>query len=160
MFACLITTSAYADTLVSAEDPATILDIAKGFGSAELSTDDDGDPMITGRIEGTRYAVFFYGCQDGEACENIQFSAGWSGYQVSAAQLHNWNAQTLFGKAYLDDVGDPILELAVNLKYGVSRKNLDDTFDWWKVVMKGFEMDVLNAPGGQTLDAEDVSTPI
>jgi hypothetical protein len=158
--ACLITTSAHADDLISAEDPPAILQIAKGFGSAELTTDDDGDPMIAGRISGTRYAVFFYRCQGGKACENIQFSAGWSGYQVSAAQLHDWNAQSLFGKAYLDEVGDPILELAVNLKHGVSKRNLDDTFDWWKVVLKGFENDVLNQSGAQTDGIEDVSTPI
>jgi hypothetical protein len=160
MLAVLLTSTVHADTLVSAAEPQAILDIAKGFGSAELATDDDGDPMIAGRMAGTRYAVFFYGCQDGTACQNIQFSAGWSGYQVSAGELHDWNAQSLFGKAYLDEVGDPILELAVNLKYGVSRKNLDDTFDWWKVVLKGFENDVLHGPDGQTDGAEDVSVPI
>lgn len=151
---------AYAEDLVSAEDPNAILEIARGFGSAELAKDEDGDPMITGRTRGTRYAIYFYQCTDGQACENIQFSAAWSGYRVSADQLHAWNRDMLFGKAYLDEVGDPVLEMAVNLKYGVTRKNLDDTFDWWKVVLQEFEDIVLNAVEAQGGDMEHVSDPI
>ena len=116
--------------------------------------------MITGRMAGIKYHVFFYRCTDGKECENIQFSAGWSGYSVSAAQLQDWNRQSLFGKAYLDDVGDPILEMAVNLNHGVSRQNLDDTFDWWKVVLQEFERDVLNASDTESGEAEQVVAPI
>ena len=134
---------AFAADLVTAKQPSQILSIAKGFGSAKLETDNSGDPVIRGRIDGTRYTVYFYGCDSGKNCDDIQFMAGWSGYKVSRAALNNWNKERRYGTAYLDDENDPILHMAVNLKYGVSRQNLDDTFDWWKVALKDFTKEVL-----------------
>jgi hypothetical protein len=54
--------AARAQDLVAADDPAKILEIARGFGSAELETDSEGAPLIRARIDGTRYSVFFFGC--------------------------------------------------------------------------------------------------
>ena len=48
-----------------------------------------------------------------------------------------------FGKAYLDQDGDPRLEMTVNLDYGVTQRNLDDTFDWWTKALARFKRDVL-----------------
>jgi len=31
----------------------------------------------------------------------------------------------------------------VNLFGGVTRKNLDDTFDWWRVVLNGVKTDLV-----------------
>jgi len=143
IFTCLAATPAYSAKLVSADDPEAILDIAKGYGSAELTTDAEGDPKIVGRMKGTRYSVMFYGCDNGKYCDDIQFTASWSGYKVSMNEINTWNKNMRYGKAYLDDDNDPTLEIAVNLNHGVTRTNLDDTFDWWGVALDGFEEDVL-----------------
>lgn len=134
---------AYAVELVTAKSPSRILSIAKGFGSAKLDKDADGDPLIRGRIAGTQYNVHFYGCKDGRNCEDIQFMAGWTGYKVSPETLNRWNMERRYGTAYLDGDNDPILHMPVNLKHGVSQANLDDTFDWWKVALKDFTKEVL-----------------
>ncbi|GEM_PF-6816669 len=46
----LATTTTQATEMINAENPEAILDIAKGFGSARLKKDREGDPMISGRI--------------------------------------------------------------------------------------------------------------
>ena len=134
-----------AGELVDGSDPAVLLDLAKGYGSAELDVDPDGDPRITGRIEGSKYLVHFYGCDDGKNCKTIVFRAAWtSDGEYTLEQMNAWNQDHLFGSAYLDSDGDPTLDMSANLNYGVSRDNLDDTFDWWKVALGQFASDVIN----------------
>lgn len=141
---CLSMMPAYAASQLSAEDPEAILQVAKGYGSAELSTDSDGDPHIVGRMSGTKYGIYFYGCENGRNCDDIQLRAAWSGPKVSLHQINQWNKDKRYGKAYLDDDNDPTLEISVNLKHGVSRANLDDTFDWFRIAVEGFEKEVLD----------------
>lgn len=130
--------------LVTAGDVDRIAEIARGFGSATVETDPVGDPMIVGRMDGTQYGVLFYGCTDGSDCRDIQFFTRWTaGRPLDVAAINDWNAATRFAKAYLDAEGDPVLEFAVNLFGGVSETNLDDTFDWWRLLMDGFAADVL-----------------
>lgn len=129
--------------LVDATNPSRIYEIAKGFGSAELDKDSQGDPRITGRIDGTKYGIYFYGCSNGRDCDDIQFSAGWSGAKVTLDDVNRWNRQKRYGKAYLDRDGDPRLEMVVNIDYGVSSKNLEDSFSWWMKALKGFKEEIL-----------------
>ncbi|PSL12259.1 putative sensory transduction regulator [Marinobacterium halophilum] len=131
--------SVQAEPLVTAADPEQIAQLVRGFGSAVVDQDEYGDPLITGRIEGTKYGIFFYNCTDGADCKDIQFAAAWSDKAISRARINEWNRDMRFGKAYLDDEGDPNLEMAVNLRYGVSTDNFDDTIDWWRVVTADFE---------------------
>jgi len=138
--ALLLAPVAKAQQLVTAGQPEEIENIARGYGSANLTEDNRGDPMVTGRIDGTRYQVLFYGCTNGAECRSIQFSAGWiTDGAVSRAQIGEWNRTRRFGKAFLDNEGDPVLQWDVNLFGGVSRRNLDDTFDWWRIVLAQFE---------------------
>ncbi|KEO51909.1 YbjN domain-containing protein [Thioclava pacifica] len=135
---------AQAETLIDGSDPEAIRAIASGYGSATLETDSEGDPQIVGRIDGTQYIVLFYGCTNGANCNSIQLTAGWSGVAVSLSQINGWNSGMRFGKAYLDEDGDPTIEMNVNLDFGVSRDNLDDTFDFWRLVLSQFEEEVLD----------------
>ncbi|GAA0697622.1 YbjN domain-containing protein [Marinobacterium maritimum] len=128
-----------AEPLVDATNPETLVQLVRGFGSATLEKDDYGDPLITGRIDGSKYGIYFYGCDNNRNCNDVQFSAAWSGYDVSMRRLNEWNKTKRYGKAYLDEDGDPNIELIVNLKYGVSRDNFDDTVDWWMLTMKEFK---------------------
>lgn len=133
------TTSASASGLVDATNPQVIRDIIAGFGSAELGKDSKGDPKITGRMDGNSYTVFFYGCQNGNNCDDIQFNAGWSKKGLSLEDLNNWNLKKRYGKVFIDSVGDPILQMTVNIDYGVSRKNLEDSISWWKRSFSDFD---------------------
>lgn len=127
---------ALAQNLVTAGNPEKILEIARGFGSAEMETDSDGSPRIRARMAGTLYTVFFYGCEDGKDCTTIQFWMYTDAPPNALVVVNNWNRDRRFGKAYLDDEGDVVVEMDVNLLGGVSAKNLDDTFDWWRIVLE------------------------
>lgn len=131
------------ESVITAE-PEVILNYARGFGGARLSEDAEGDPMIDGRIEGTRYLILFYGCEDGANCTEIQLTAGWTGSDLSLEDVNAWNREYRFAKAYIDDEGDPILEMNLNLEHGVSPNNLDSSFEWWATMLKGFTDEALN----------------
>jgi hypothetical protein len=124
--------------ILDATDPEGILNIARGFGAATLGTDSVGDPQVTGRIEGNAYTIFFYGCADGRDCTNLQFSSGWISDDVDLNMINSWNRGTRFARAYLDDEDDPIIEMDVNLQFGVSRRNFDDTFRIWAATLDSF----------------------
>lgn len=135
---------AAAQGLLTASDVEEIANLARGYGAATVTTDTVGDPMITGRIDGMRYAVLFYGCTAGANCRDIVFAASWgpdTGATLEA--INQWNAETRFGKAYLDDDQSPAIEMTVNLFGGVSPANLDDTIEWWAMVLKQFRDEVI-----------------
>lgn len=135
--------SAQAATIIDASSPSAIAEAARGFGSASIETDNTGDPKITGRIDGNRYGIFFYGCSSGKNCKSVQFYAGWAGQKVSLAAINEWNKSKRYGRAYLDKDNDPMLEMDVNLHGGVTRDNLDNTIDNWATLVKTFKSQVI-----------------
>lgn len=124
--------------LVFGTDIETIAEIARGYGRVEIEKDDRGDPMLTGRIDGMRYGVWFYGCVENENCTSLQFFSFWSDTGATVVHMNDWNDTKRWGKAYLDDEANAVLALDVNLFAGVPHDNLDDTFEWWTVLMKDF----------------------
>jgi hypothetical protein len=135
-----------AETIITAKNAKKIFEIAKGFGSASLDKDSDGDPRIRGRIDGIVYVVHFYGCEGSESkCQDIQFLAVWKNEEnkITLEKVNLWNSGKRFSKAYLDRDGDLALSMVVNLDYGVTEENLQDTFNWWKNVLKNFTEEVV-----------------
>jgi hypothetical protein len=133
---------ARAQSLVKPTDIDTIIELARGFGSATIEKGDT--TYVKGRIEGTVYAIFFYDCDtEGADCKSIQFYASWEDAGVEADAINGWNRDRRFAKAYLDGENDPVLEMDVNLRHGVPRANLEDTIDWWRISLEKFKSDVL-----------------
>ena len=131
--------------LITAADVERIAEMAAGFGAAEVETAPTGEPLILAEIEETRYAILFYGCTEGADCSDIQLVARWTAPpELGLEDVNRWNAQTRFANAWLDPEGDPVLEFAVNLKGGVSAENLQDSFDWWRLLIAGFVVEVLS----------------
>ncbi len=128
-----------AEALVDGTSPEAILELVQGHGFAELKVDSDGDPLIAARFNDTQYFIFFYGCEAGQSCREVQFGAGWRGTGMSMERVNAWNQETRFGKAYIDSIGDPVLEFTVNLYKGVSRANLNGTIEWWMLALTAFE---------------------
>lgn len=134
-----VASKAHGQTMIDGSNVEAIANIARGYGSATIQTDGAGDPNIVGRIDGTQYVINFYGCTGGKDCTTIQFRASWrNSGNVTLADMNAWNQEKRFGKAYLDEGNAPNVEWDVNLLGGVSVQNLDDTFDWWKIVMQSF----------------------
>lgn len=132
----VLSPAAWAQDLVDATNPEKILEIARGYGSAELEVDKDNDPLIVGRMNGFRYKVFFFGCDDGKDCKSIQFWTFTKAPQNALEAVNKWNREYRFGRGYLDKEGDITIEMDVNLWGGVTPKNLDDSFDYWRLVME------------------------
>ncbi|RWL44832.1 MAG: YbjN domain-containing protein [Mesorhizobium sp.] len=121
-------------------DPATILEIAKGYGSARIEKDDNGDPMIAGRIEGVKYVIYFYGCEDHENCRSLQFSTGYTD-PLTADQANAWNAKYRWVKAYSGDGSN--FKMDVSFAGGITKANLEEQFSNWNA-MAGNIKDFVN----------------
>ncbi len=132
-----------ADTLVDAGNPKALYELARGFGSAELGTSEKGNPKIKGRMDGMGYTIFFLQCENGKKCRDVQFSAGWEGYDINQAQINDWNRRKNYSKAYLDEVNDPILEMDVVMNPGISTAAFERAFNLWKLALKDFRKQVL-----------------
>ncbi|WP_164772115.1 YbjN domain-containing protein [Mesorhizobium sp. M2C.T.Ca.TU.002.02.1.1] len=128
------------DEILQKPEPAAILDIAKGYGSARMDKDDNGDPMISGRIEGVKYVIYFYGCENHENCKSLQFSTGYSD-PLTADQANAWNARYRWVKAYSGDGSN--FKMDVSFAGGITRANLEEQFSNWDA-MAGNIKDFVN----------------
>jgi hypothetical protein len=136
--AALAAPTALAAELIDATEPPRVLAIAQTYGDAALTTDGMGDPLIKGTLDGQGYVIDFYDCTKRRDCTTVTFQAVWETDKVSKAKMAKWNRTERFGKAYLDEDGYPTVEMNVNLRGGVSAANLNDTFDWWRLVLERF----------------------
>ena len=130
--------------LVTAGEPERILEIANQLGKAELTTTAAGDPRITGKMKESPYSIFFYGCKENKNCTQIQFTALWKGYDVSAESVDKWSWERgSFTKARVDGDKNVWLRMPINLAKGVSVGNLKNSFMWWSVLTASFEKEIL-----------------
>lgn len=136
--------------IVDGSDPEALVSIIQDMGyRARLEVDGAGDPLIRSSVGGTHFAVVFYGCsEDHDQCQILLFKAGYELKRKVALELINeWNATRLFGRAYLDDVDDPWLELVLNVRGGVTREQFEQTFEWWESSVGEFEKEIEVSPG-------------
>ena len=100
--------------------------------------DDYGDPRITSEVEGVQFAIYFYDCAP--VCRSLQFVAAFDrDRNTSLATANEWNRDYRFAKVYVDDEGDPFIEMDVNLAGdGVGRRNFNDLLDGWRRTLADF----------------------
>jgi len=126
-------------------DPDVVASFLETYGlKVTHDTDDAGDPMLSSRIEGTYFDVFFYGCTNGKGCTSIEFSAKFETKgEVKLYTINEWNKNGRFARAYLGDDGSANVEYDVNLDFdGVGGKNFDDTIDVWRTVLEDFRKQI------------------
>lgn len=138
MLGALLAGPAVAQSVVDGSKVDEIVTIARGYGSATLETQSDGNPRIAGNIKGVPYYVFFMNCAAADACEDINFYAGFADIKPAMDALNAWNRDKRFGNAYLDADLDAAIEYDVNLEYGVTRDNLDASFAVWSVLLEQY----------------------
>ena len=127
---------------VTAADPSSVAAALQGAGyRAELTKDDDGDPLIKSSSSGTDFLILFYACTRNVDCRTVQFYAGYSDPKnASLASLNQWNGAHRFGRAYLTDKGSARIEMDVDLDAGgMSRALFSDNVTVWTQVMARFE---------------------
>jgi hypothetical protein len=129
---------AQAQTLITGNDTTEILNAARGYGSATLSTQSNGDPLINGKIDGITYQVYFRNCTDNENCEDLNFYLGFLDLDVSLEDINEWNFNRRFSRAYLDQDDDACVEMDLDLVEGVTAEYLDAQFSLWNMVVEQF----------------------
>lgn len=147
----MLGTSASAQEMIDASRPQVLLNIARSYGTAELTKDSDDDPLIKGRMGGDSYFILFYDCTKGARCTQIEFrSVIDSPRGFDPDKMTEWHRKYRYGKVYTDNRNDVIVNYLVNLRGGgVTRANMEGSFDWFKQMMATFHKEML-APASST----------
>jgi hypothetical protein len=108
---------------ITAANPAGIAAAMKGAGyTADVDTDNVGDPRITTELNGWQVRILFYGCdeQTHGGCDSVQLSTGFDrtnamdpSRALSIAQRWRYVAVSL------DDEGDPYLKWDIVTDKGI-----------------------------------------
>lgn len=74
------------------------------------------------KLEGYRAQVFV----SRESGSNVQFHISFKDANATPKKVNDWNAKRRYSRTYLDDDGDPHLELDLDLEGGVTRARIVD----------------------------------
>jgi hypothetical protein len=143
LIALLAGSGAQAADMYSSITGADMAQIMKEVGyDATLGKDNEGDPMITGRIESYNYTLCFYRCnkqQNPESCLDLQFHSSFTNdTNVNYAALNAYNRDNRFGQAFFAQNGEIGLDMSATIEGGVTRQHVKEVIDWWKVTLTGF----------------------
>jgi hypothetical protein len=130
--------SVSAQTLVTGADTNEILNAARGYGAATLTTQSNGDPQISGKIEGVSYQIYFRNCTNNADCEDLNFYLGFLDLKPTLEVINDWNFNKRFSRAYLDQDQDACVEMDLDLVKGVTADYLDSQFGLWAMVVGQF----------------------
>lgn len=135
--ALALTMTVQAQTLTGADTDA-ILNAAKGYGSATLATQGNGDPQITGKVEGITYQIYFRNCTEHKNCEDLNFYLGFLDLKPKPEVINDWNMNKRFSRAYLDKDKDAVVEMDLDMVKGISPEYLDSQIGLWTLVVAQF----------------------
>jgi len=114
MFTALPANAQVFKEITSAQLQAIMLDQGYAF-----EADDDGD--LIWRIEGVR--ALLMRSEDGE---NIMFRVSFANDKTTLAKVNKWNQNKRYSRSYLDEDGDPVLELDLDFAGGVTKDRVID----------------------------------
>ena len=136
--ALALSVSSFAQATITGADTEEVLNAARGYGSATLTKQINGDPQITGKIDGISYQVYFRNCTDNANCEDLNFYLGFLDLKPSLEVINDWNLNKRFSRAYLDPDKDACIEMDLDLVKGVSPEYLDSQFSLWNQILTQF----------------------
>jgi hypothetical protein len=116
--------------------PSSLKTLLNNEGYSEIKIEDSR--ILVFKIEGT--TVVFVVSDDGNS--GI-LRASWSGTGVSLKSINEWNATKRFSRAYLDQEGDPVIEMDFDLGGGVTIERFQDFMDTAKISIALFQDQVL-----------------
>jgi len=87
----------------------------------EILLDEDGDPTWTFTHLGILITIVSYDEVTPGLYASLLFYTGWiTEVDVTLAMINDWNSGSRFGRAYMDDSGDPVIELDLLMVGGVT----------------------------------------
>ncbi|MDP1632647.1 MAG: YbjN domain-containing protein [Caulobacter sp.] len=126
----------YSAAGLTAEEAATVLRARKL--EVEITTDEQGDPLIKSSSSDLNWRIYFYDCTAGR-CTSIQFSAGFDlDDGLTYAKANEWNFTKRFGRAALDDEMDPYVRYDVDVAKGYTSESLDYALATWLLIVPTF----------------------
>lgn len=92
-----------------------------------VAWDEHGDPFWTVMWSEIVFTIAAYDEQQSGDYASLLFYAGWeTAAEISLADVNQWNSQSRFGRAYLDDSGDPAIELDLLLVGGITSQTIEE----------------------------------
>jgi hypothetical protein len=123
---------------VTAQEVAQVLQ-DKGY-RAEVGADSTGDPKVESATDGTNFTIFFYGCNHTPRCGSIEFQMAFHLPKgMTADQINEWNRTHRFGRAYIDKVNDPFMEMDLDVEHGFLTEGLANNIDTWASLVPSFK---------------------
>lgn len=104
--------------IITAMTKVQLRDLMKAEGYA-VSIDDDGD--LLWKIDGLHTSLFVVGEGD-----SLQFHIAFSDGNATLEKVNAWNRDMRYSRNYLDESGDPHLELDLDLAGGVTQARVLD----------------------------------
>ncbi len=131
---------------ITAADPASIVKALQAGGyRGAMKTNKTGQPYVESAANGSTFAIDLYNCDDNDkkiGCKTMLFSTWWKPEPYLTVALANrYNSKSMFGRAYINDKSELVLELPVTTVGGINQANFEDLVDWWSNVDN--EMDKL-----------------
>lgn len=131
--------------MVSPRDPEQILSAAKeaGLEKGRLITSADENPYIEAYHNDLETLLLFMNCDDSRKnCKTMQYYLGFDDAEdVTSDKMNTWNRENRFGRAYIDDVGDPVLEMDVDMDFdGLPRVNVVETLNTWQALIDAYRI--------------------
>jgi len=93
----------------------------------EVAADENGDPVWIFIHSGIFITIVSYDETTPDRYASLLFYAGWAAHSsVSLFEINDWNSRSRFGRAYVDETGDPVVELDLLLTGGVTAQTLKE----------------------------------
>jgi len=107
------------ETVLQSVDAETLKQILGQEGYLGVEIDKDGDLLFL--IDGDKVVLTIE-----KDKKSIMVGDGWSGTNVDLRKVNEWNRDKKYSRAYIDDEGDPVLELDLDLTGGVTVARIKD----------------------------------
>lgn len=123
-------------------DPAMIAKVMRDAGyRAEVEKASDGSPHIQSSSGGYPFRLFFFGCDaDFSNCDTVQLFAGFrTERSPSLEQMNAFARDNRWGRVYIDQEDDPVIEMDIDLEDGgMSAALFRDNLEYWDAIMGKF----------------------
>lgn len=127
---------------IDARNPKTLFALTKAEGyQPEMINKKGESPSFRINVDGVKSLILFMDCDSAQTnCKTIQFYAGYSVNEVfSTDRINEWNRDKRFARAYVDNSGDPVIEMDLDLDFGgLPRANVVEAFNLWSSLLSSF----------------------